>query len=628
MPVDLSAYKPVVNQPNDPDKLSTAFQKIQDALNINLGGVYNVKDATYGAKGDGTTDDYAAILAAYNAIPIGGIGTIYLPDGLYRYTTPLAFTAAKSVTILGAGRGASVLLPEFTGTDAITITPGAANYATVSDFNVRGFYSGPGAGRELLTISGAAVATVHNVHLPNETNGGALKLDSIPSVFVDGLGGRATLNGSFLKINNCGGTIMNTQGIVAPQTDDSTSQPCVYLTNLNSLNFANCQFGGFGPRATYAITGIASTASTFTVTAPGHTFVADDILVVRGASVAAYNNAWRVASVTATTIVVNNTLNPGAATGGKAQYLSTCVYAGNESGPVNEWEFADSLFYDVGSTQTYGRADVYLDGGRSGSAYNITGASLADNTYDGADYGIVVASGALGTVAGLAIEGGTHNNKTCQLQIDGGVSALTYSPATPSGGTAGDDGVGPSAAVRIYGGTNVYKPTGIRLRGQLGQTRFQAAASAFTPYKYGVIIDDAGAAAPPQDITIDAHLFGSVQPVLFTGGGSSLAARRYTIREGNVNSGTIPVGNANYLPSIASAATIDLTNYVHDTIKITGTTNIATINGGWIKRQVTLLFAGALSLTTGGNLAVGANRTILVGDAVRLVFDGTSWWVR
>lgn len=65
----------------------------------------NVHD--YGAEGDGTTDDTAAIQAAINAVQTAGGGTVTCP-GTYRITAPLNITRA-GVRLLGASRFGSVI---------------------------------------------------------------------------------------------------------------------------------------------------------------------------------------------------------------------------------------------------------------------------------------------------------------------------------------------------------------------------------------------------------------------------------------------------------------------------------------------------------------------------------------
>lgn len=56
----------------------------------------NVKDAPFGARGDGIADDRAAIQAAFNAVPVNG-GEVYFPPGDYLVSGPLA---PKSQTIV------------------------------------------------------------------------------------------------------------------------------------------------------------------------------------------------------------------------------------------------------------------------------------------------------------------------------------------------------------------------------------------------------------------------------------------------------------------------------------------------------------------------------------------------
>lgn len=73
------------------------------------GAPANVLD--YGAKGDGTTDDTAAIQAALNS----GIKHILIPPGTYRITSTLTISG-NGYRIVQAGTTASILLKDFSGT--------------------------------------------------------------------------------------------------------------------------------------------------------------------------------------------------------------------------------------------------------------------------------------------------------------------------------------------------------------------------------------------------------------------------------------------------------------------------------------------------------------------------------
>lgn len=65
--------------------------------------VFNVKD--YGAKGDGTTDDTAAIQAAITACSNAGGGLVVVPAGVYLTTSAITFPVNTPIRIEGAGMG-------------------------------------------------------------------------------------------------------------------------------------------------------------------------------------------------------------------------------------------------------------------------------------------------------------------------------------------------------------------------------------------------------------------------------------------------------------------------------------------------------------------------------------------
>src|SRR6516162_8932824 len=88
-----------------------------------LAYVKNVKD--FGAKGDGVTDDLAAITAALNWTSDRNKGTIYFPPGTYYVSGPINFAGPgglNSVRWLGE-MGLSVITGNFS--DFIFKYPGA-----------------------------------------------------------------------------------------------------------------------------------------------------------------------------------------------------------------------------------------------------------------------------------------------------------------------------------------------------------------------------------------------------------------------------------------------------------------------------------------------------------------------
>src|SRR5258708_6272427 len=69
--------------------------------------VYNVKDPTFagGAKGDGVTDDYAAITAAINASKFGS--DVFFPNGTYMTSSTISFL--KQRRYIGSHRGSATI---------------------------------------------------------------------------------------------------------------------------------------------------------------------------------------------------------------------------------------------------------------------------------------------------------------------------------------------------------------------------------------------------------------------------------------------------------------------------------------------------------------------------------------
>lgn len=79
------------------------------------------------------------------------------------------------------------------------------------------------------------------------------------------------------------------------------------------------------------------------------------------------------------------------------------------------------------------------------------------------------------------------------------------------------------------------------------------------------------------------------------------------------------------LTPIASAATLTLPTR-EDVVKITGTTNITAINtAGHTGHRITMVFADVLTVTRGGTCVVASNFITSVNDTLTMVCDGDYW---
>ncbi len=106
------------------------------------GKLVSVKDSTFGAKGDGVTNDYAAIQAALTYVGTYG-GWIYIPAGLYLIGTSTLVIPAN-VTVLGEGADYGLALGsviKYTGvSDAVqsnaTINTSTPKNITIQDIGI------------------------------------------------------------------------------------------------------------------------------------------------------------------------------------------------------------------------------------------------------------------------------------------------------------------------------------------------------------------------------------------------------------------------------------------------------------------------------------------------------------
>jgi Pectate lyase superfamily protein/Periplasmic copper-binding protein (NosD) len=62
----------------------------------------------YGAKGDGVTDDTAAVQSAFDAVAPASTATVFFPPGRYRLTAPIT-CANRHLCVMGGGRGVTDL---------------------------------------------------------------------------------------------------------------------------------------------------------------------------------------------------------------------------------------------------------------------------------------------------------------------------------------------------------------------------------------------------------------------------------------------------------------------------------------------------------------------------------------
>lgn len=94
----------------------------------------NVKDPPFNAKGDGSTDDTAAIQAALNSGPPGASNTVFLPPGIYPIT---GLTIDSDTELFGAGWTSQLLVRSMADIYSLATAPGAHD-VRLRDFSIDG----------------------------------------------------------------------------------------------------------------------------------------------------------------------------------------------------------------------------------------------------------------------------------------------------------------------------------------------------------------------------------------------------------------------------------------------------------------------------------------------------------
>lgn len=110
-----------------------------------LNSIINVKDPAYGARGDGTTDDTAAIQSAITAAQAIG-AAVYLPFGSYLVSSTLTFS--KGIRFFGDGWISIILVKSTVGatTDILKVSPSVTSDAGQTGYVFENFRVSPQSG--------------------------------------------------------------------------------------------------------------------------------------------------------------------------------------------------------------------------------------------------------------------------------------------------------------------------------------------------------------------------------------------------------------------------------------------------------------------------------------------------
>lgn len=148
---------------------------LQVALAAVSGVFFNVKDPTYGAKGDGSTDDTSAIAAAVSAAGLATTGAILVfPPGTYRITSELAM--GPNVSVLGTGARGAIINVDHATSNGLSF--GGTNTQPQFVFGVTVKAAQANTGKHVRVEAGANVILCHCQLGDSNTKGQCLAIDA------------------------------------------------------------------------------------------------------------------------------------------------------------------------------------------------------------------------------------------------------------------------------------------------------------------------------------------------------------------------------------------------------------------------------------------------------------------
>lgn len=175
---------------------------ITRTLQAKLRDTISVKD--FGAVGNGSTNDTAAIQAAFDAIDTLGGGTLYFPQGTYLVTSTLLYDGQR-INIEGAGRQVSI----------IRFNPASADVCI--ELN-----SGAAGGQFQSSIRGLGFSST------NSTDKTAISLYNCANVFISEI---ATSTSGWLGTNSIGVRSYGRQSLHLEDSEIACARPVVFSQN-------------------------------------------------------------------------------------------------------------------------------------------------------------------------------------------------------------------------------------------------------------------------------------------------------------------------------------------------------------------------------------------------------------
>jgi hypothetical protein len=623
-----------------------------------IGAANNTPGTEFVATGVGTgtgqayVDDSFAFQAAIDAACLNTLGVVYVPAGLWGVRNLIVPAANNpTIAIIGDGPNHSRLQNFLVGNSTNPILswfPGGGSLRSpgfIEGISIQN-YGNRSPSSPLLLVSSAEKIVANNLTVFGMYDCVKFSLSNLigENVFIFSgttdndysgcclmmMNGSARLGNSTLKTTSLMGTAA--PGLAVGK--NLAYSPPLWLNGTATGHvFTNVSVTGAGAKYSITPSSVVLSANVCTVNGlTGHLFNVNDYIVLTGMTPSYLNGYFRVTTLAGSSVsFANVNTNVTASVIGLATSVPCAVLVENISGAQNESTWIGGLIEAAGYPLAPLSAGFYFDGrsgGAAGSGHAISGWNISGAYIDIGRVSVLITGGGTdGTclttnrinVSNIIAAGNGGDSTSSAL----GAVWVEQTPGVSINGLVGFPSLvdATAKAVYAYADSNPAHQGchGLSVCGSVvgAPAAYNYATSPLTVCKYGIVLDGAIKGASITGNTIA----GFTSPVLNTN--SAVANSTILNCKGNTFiSGSVDPVVGSVIPTVASAATITLP--FNDVIKISGTTTINTINGGWIGRTVKLLFINNPSLT-GGNI----NTTITpgAGTSLSLICDGTVWWV-
>jgi len=380
----------------------------------------SVKD--FGAVGNGSTDDTAAIQAAITSLVATG-GTVYFPIGEYKVTSTITW-ANNNIFLEGAGLGATTISTFIASGNVFAITN--ASGGGISNLNIiADTTQTSGAGVHLTNCYNVKVSDVvigYGLNVGVQIDGGAGQfVNTIENFIISdcfngiALGVTGTQPQDTFLTNGIIGSCTNA-GILVKQSSG------LYASSIDIISCAT-GFSTFPDTAKSVVNSFFTDVLCDTCTGSGFAFISN------GGTVEQVNmvNCWG-SSNTINGMILSQECNAFSVTNFRAinnQQRGIYIQGGTNLGFVNCQVLANSMAgsasYDGLAVEGSTTNNLSIIGGKYGSGWAFAG-------FNNQSYGIFISSGAINNYSIIGVD--TNGNVTGGIN-DGGTGAVKYIYGNP-----------------------------------------------------------------------------------------------------------------------------------------------------------------------------------------------------